>query len=321
MKKALQVLILGWLIMIPSLALAEKDLARSWDRHFNLYLILMVIVWLVVTIPLLYFIFKYRRKKEKEDGAYISGNNLLEITWTGIPLIIILLLGVQTWAVYKDYRAVPKDAYEVKVDGYMWGWDVTYPEGIKTRNELRVPVGVPVKVNLTSRDVLHAFFIPEYRVQEEAIPGRTTYFWFNPTKAGEFRAYCTEFCGTGHSLMLAKVIAMEKEDFNAWVARHGEAISALPPVERGKKLVDELGCLNCHTLTGEISAGPTLKGLYGRETILVDGRKVIADYEYIEHALESPNEAVVKGYDPIMPVYKLPQEDEHAIVEYIKTLK
>lgn len=307
----------------PSIALAEKlpDPARSWDKHFGLYFWIAASFWLLVTVLLIYFSLRYKRKKGQGDGAYIEGNTLLEIIWTIVPLVIVLLLGVQTWAVYKEYRTVPKDAYEVNIEGFMWGWNITYPEGLKTTNELRVPVGQPVKVNLRSKDVLHAFFIPEYKVQEEAIPGRTTYFWFRPTKAVETRAYCTEFCGTGHSLMLAKVIAMEKDDFTAWIKKHSEEVALLSPVEKGKKLVTDLGCLGCHTITGEKSTGPTLKGIYGRETVLADGRIVKADDEYLEHALETPNRDVVKGYAAIMPPYKLPIDDEHAIVEYLKTLK
>lgn len=316
--------VVSLLLFVPSFVFAEGkvyDPVKSWQNHYNLYFILMAFVWLVVTIPLIYFSFKYRRKKPKEDGAYIEGNTLLELIWTIVPLVIVLLLGVQTWAVYKDYREVPRDAYEINVEGFMWGWNVTYPEGIKMKNELRVPVGTPVKVSLSSKDVLHAFYIPEYRVQEEAIPGRTTYFWFRSSKAGQYSAYCTEFCGTGHSLMLAKVTAMEKNDFQTWIANYKEATAMLSPVERGKKLVQDLGCLGCHTLTGEKSAGPTLKGIYERETVLADGRRIKADGEYIEHSIENPKEAVVKGYTPTMPPYKLPDEDEHAVVEYLKTLK
>ncbi len=325
MKKGFWILVsVVLLFCLFSLAIAGDravDPAKSWDNHYNLYFILVAGIWLLVTVLLVYFSLRYRRKKGQGDGAYIPGNTLLEIIWTVVPLIIVTLLGVQTWAVYKEYRHVPKDAYEVNVEGFMWGWNVTYPEGIKTINELRVPAGRPVKVNLTSKDVLHAFFIPEYRVQEEAIPGRTTFFWFKPSRAGEYRAYCTEFCGNGHSLMLAKVVAMEKDGFDAWVAQQKGAVAKLLPVDRGKKLVEDLGCLGCHTLTGEKSAGPSLKGVYGRETMLADGRKVVANDEYIEHALETPNRDVVKGYTPTMPPYNLPIEDEHAIVEYLKTLK
>ncbi len=323
--KYLSVLLQMAFLVLPSLAVAEDKTvnpAKIWDSHYGLYFLLMVIVWLVVTIPLIYFSFRYRRKKgEKGDGAYNEGNILLELTWTIIPMIIILLLGVQTWAVFKDYRAVPKDAYEVKVEGFMWGWEITYPDGTKTTNELRVPEGVPIKVNLTARDVLHAFYIPEYRVQEEAIPGRTTYFWFNPVKTGQYRAYCTEFCGTGHSVMLAKVIVMGKEDFQAWIGQQKGIATAMPTAERGAKLVEDLGCTMCHSITGEEGGGPTFKGIFGRKTLLADNKTIIVDDSYIKTSILSPKDKLVKGFDPVMQAYKLPDNDIKAITEYLKTLK
>ncbi len=322
MKRFLTFAAVSLLFCLPSVALAEEvDPVKSWDNHFRLYAILVTAIWVLVTVLLIYFSLRYRRKKGQGDGASIHGNIFLEIVWTLVPFIIVVLLGVQTWAVFQEYRKVPKNAYELNVQGFMWGWNVTYPDGIKTTNELRVPVGTPVKVNLTSKDVLHAFYIPEYKVQEEAIPGRTTYFWFLPTKAGEYRAYCTEFCGAGHSLMLAEVHAMDKADFQAWVAKYKEAAAALSPVEKGKKLVDGLGCLGCHTITGEKSTGPTLKGIFGSSVVLSDGRKIIANEEYIEHSISEPKRDIVKGYSPIMPPYKLSDEDLHAITEYLKTLK
>ncbi len=327
MKRGFLVLASLLVSCLPFPALGAERIvepARSWDSHYGLYFILVSGIWILVTVLLVFFSLKYRKKKEEKqkDGAYVPGNILLEIVWTIVPLIIVTLLGIQTWAVYKEFRNVPKGAYEVRVEGFQWGWNMTYPaEGIKTTNELRVPVGVPVKVSLSSKDVLHAFFIPEYRVQEETIPGRTTYFWFRPTKVGEYRAYCTEFCGNRHSLMLAKVIVMEQDDFHAWVAKHREAVAALSMPEKGKKLVEDLGCLGCHSLTGEKSSGPTFKGIYERETILENGKKVIADDEYLEHAIRDPHESVVKGYPAIMPPYNMPEEDVYAMVEYLKTVK
>jgi cytochrome c oxidase subunit 2 len=326
MKRGMVLLIYCLFSCLSSPAFGAERIAepaRSWDNHYGLYFILVSGVWIVVTALLIFFSLKYRRKKEKqEDGAYIPGNTLLEIVWTIVPLIIVTLLGIQTWAVYKEFRNVPKGAYEVNVEGFQWGWNMTYPmEGIKTTNELRVPVNVPVKISLSSRDVLHAFFIPEYRVQEETIPGRTTYFWFRPTKVGEYRAYCTEFCGNSHSLMLAKVIVMEQDDFRSWVAKHKQAVASLSPLEKGKKLVEELGCLGCPSLTGEKSSGPTFKGIFGRETLLENGKKVIADREYLEHSIKSPTEAIVKGYPASMPPYNMTEEDVYAMVDYLETLK
>lgn len=309
---------------VPSLALAQAgrvNPVKSWTDAFNIYFAIITAIFFIVTIPLIYLSLKYRRKNKDDQGADIHGNVPLEVVWTVVPLILVTLMGVQTWSVYNQFRDVPKDAYEVNVEGFMWGWNVKYPEGIQTLNEIRVPVDRPVKINLTSTDVLHAFFIPEYHVQEEAIPGRTTYFWFQPTTPGEYQAYCTEYCGTEHSSMLAKVKVMERNDFDAWVSQQRKAEATASPVDKGKTLVENLGCKGCHTVTGDTSAGPTFKGIFGRQTTLSDGKVVTADKEYLEESITDPKAAVVQGYSAIMQPYKLSDRDVDAIVEYLQTLK
>ncbi|MBF0558600.1 MAG: cytochrome c oxidase subunit II [Nitrospirae bacterium] len=321
--KSILTLMAAVLLLLPSLASAEGaalvDPVKSWDNHWNMFLTIVTTLWAFVTALVIYMSLKYRRKKGQGDGAYIHGNILLEVIWTAVPLIIIIFLGVQSWNVYRQQITVPKDAYEVNVEGFMWGWNVTYPEGLKTINEIRVPVGRPVKVNLTSKDVLHAFYIPAFRIQEEAIPGRTTNIWFNPVQKGEYTAYCTEFCGSGHSLMLAKVIVMEKTDFETWQGKQKEGM-VLSPLDKGKKLIADLGCLGCHNITGEKTAAPTFKGISGRETILADGRTVKADDSYMANHIKDPKSTTVKGYSQSMPPYNLSDEEINAVTTYLKTL-
>lgn len=322
MKETTVVLFL--ILFFSSSAFAEKDvvnISEKWNAHFNLYFYIAVTIWVLVTTLLIYFSLKFRRKKEKEDGAYIPGNTSLEILWTAIPLIIVIFLGIETWAIFKDYRKVPDNAYEINVEGFMWGWNVTYPEGIKTLNELRAPLNKPIKVTLTSKDTLHAFFIPRFRVQEEAIPGRKTYFWFLPDKKGEFKAFCTEFCGTGHSLMLAKVVVMEQDEFKKWLTESGAHPMEVNLVDKGRGLVEGLGCTGCHSITEEKLTGPIFKGIYGRATVLKDGKRIVVDDEYIEHSIINPKEAIVEGYPEIMPPFNLSEDDLHAITEYLKSLK
>lgn len=323
MKKIVPTFVLLFL-GAPAFALAQAegvDPAKSWSEAFNIYFVIITAIFFIVTIPLIYISLKYRRKHEDQQGADIHGNVPLEVLWTVVPLILVTLMGVQTWSVYNQFRDVPKDAYEVNIEGFMWGWNVKYPEGIETLNEIRVPKDRPVKINLTSSDVLHAFFIPEYHVQEEAIPGRTTYLWFEPTSVGEFQAYCTELCGNGHSEMLAKVKVMERKDFEAWVSEQKKAEATATPAEKGKTLVQNLGCKGCHSVDGSKSSGPTFKGIVGRQTTLADGKVVTADHEYLETAITDPKSVLVQGYSAIMQPYKLSDRDVDAIVEYLKTLK
>ncbi len=309
------------LFFIFFLTVAEAvDPAESWQKHYNLWFIISIIIWLTVTVPLVYFVFRYKKKREDEDGAYIEGSTFLEITWTGIPIIITIVLGVQSWALFNQYRKVPQDAYEVRVEGFQYGYEMIYSEGIKTLNELRVPVG-PVKLSMISKDVIHNFAIPKYKVREDMIPGRMTYQWFLAKEPGEHMVYCAELCGPGHSQMLAKVIVMEKNDFNSWVESYKIESSALSPEERGKNLVKNLGCTSCHSLDGEEIAGASFKGYYGGASILEDGSTVTVDDAYIEESIKNPKAKVVKGYDPFMQPYSLPDEDIKAITAYLKTLK
>jgi cytochrome c oxidase subunit 2 len=323
MRKSVLLLFTALLLLfVPVIAgAADPDPAKGWDAHFKLWAIISAIVWLSVTVPMVYFVVKYKRKRPDEEGADIHGNTLLEIAWTVVPLIIIILLGTQSWALYRDYRAVPKNAYEVRIEGYQFAFDITYPEGIKTVNELRIPVGTPIKVILSSRDVIHTYSVPKFRVKEDMIPGRTTYMWFKADEPGEYPAYCSEYCGTAHSLMLGKVIAMKKEDFQAWVEQHKAAAASMSPEAKGEKLVKDLGCTGCHSLAGEKMAGTTFKGIFERETALADGAKVKADEAYLKESLTNPKAKVVQGFAPTMPPYMLNEEDMNAVVAYLKTVK
>ncbi len=308
--------------LMPASAFAKMtNPVDAWNRHFDTWLVVAVVVWLVVTVPMLYFLVKYRRSSRDEDGVYIKGNTGLEILWTAVPTIIIALLGVQSWRVFNTYREVPQDAYEVRVDGFRYGFEMIYPEGIKTINELRVPVG-PVKLSLSSRDVIHDFALPGFRIREDMLPGRFTYLWFYADKPGEIRhVYCAELCGPGHSLMQAKLIVMKKEDFNAWVAskKGVEGSASLSQDIRGKELIKQ--CTGCHSLTGERITGPTFNGLFGRETLLADGTKIAVDEAYIKESIRSPKARIVDGYPPTMPPFNLSDKEVDAIVAYLKEIK
>lgn len=314
-----------FVLLTPLTAFAQEKLhdpAAGWYSHFNLWLIISIVIYLVVTIPLIYFPIKYRRKKTNQDGAYIQGNTALEILWIVIPIIITLLLGVQSWALFSEYRTVPKDAFEAKSVAFMYGFEMTSPEGITTMNELRVPVG-PVKMNLTSKDVIHDFAIPHFRVREDMLPGRTTYLWFNAKKPGEYPVFCSFYCGTGHSGMLAKVIVMEKNDYDEWVKKQkgaSEAAAASPEL-MGKELLDKSGCTGCHSLTGEVKMGPSLKGVFGNKTTLEDGSAVTVDEAFIKEKIANPQAKQVKGFPHVMPPAQLKPGESEAIAAYLKTLK
>jgi len=312
--------ILGAIPTFSAEAAAVADPARGWDKHFTLWLQVSAVIWVFVTVLLLYIIFKFKRKKPDQVGEYIEGNLMLEIMWTIIPAIIIIMLGAQSWALFNEFREVPAGAYEVNVEGFQYGYEIKYNEGIKTLNELVVPTG-PVKVVLSSRDVIHNFSVPDYRVREDMVPGRTTYLWFNAVKQGEHKVWCAELCGPGHYLMTAKVIVKSKEDFAAWIAQHKTGAAAAPSADSGKTLVEGSGCIACHSLTGDTGAGPSLKGIFGRAVQFEDGTSATSDEAYIKQSITDPRVKVVKGFQPMMQPYTMTEAELGSVVEYLKTVK
>ena len=192
--------------------------ADQWDHMFNIWLTLAVVIYLVVAVPMLYFLFRYRfRKVDNERGAVEEGGVGIEVLWTVIPLMIVIYLAVQGATIYATQRTPPPDAMEVKTEGMMWAWIFEYPDGKTSVNELVVPVGKPVTLLLTSRDVIHAFHIPAAKTMEDAVPGRVTKMWFQFNETGEFQAFCREFCGTAHAYMLATIKVVTQDEFDEWI--------------------------------------------------------------------------------------------------------
>jgi cytochrome c oxidase subunit 2 len=192
--------------------------APYWDQMFNIWLSIAVGIYLVVAVPMLYFLYRYRyRKATNEVGAVEESGHGIEVLWTVIPLIIVIYLAIQSGAFYTVQRTPPPDSLPVKVEGMMWSWQFEYPNGKKSVSELYVPVGKPIKLLLTSRDVIHAFHIPEAKVMEDAVPGRVTEMWFQFNETGQYRGYCREYCGTAHAYMLATIKVVTSEEFDQWL--------------------------------------------------------------------------------------------------------
>jgi len=284
-----------------------------------LYRILWIEVTLlvIVTFVLIFFVVKYNSRK-KTVPENISGSILLEIIWTIIPTLIVLVMFYIGLESFGSIRAVPETVMDIRVTGRQWSWLFTY-ENNRQSSELRVPVGKAVKLLLTSDDVLHSFYIPAFRIKEDCVPKMETYLSFTPDEVGTYDIFCTEFCGLGHSGMVSKVIVMNENDFDSWYA----AVPS-PTKMDGEKVLEEKGCLGCHTTDGSKKIGPTFKGLYDSQvTVLTSGaeRRVKADEEYLRKSIMEPKADVVKGYPDIMPAVPVKPEELDAIVEYMETLK
>lgn len=278
---------------------------------------------------LIYFAVKYRRRLPDRDNVTpsITGNPLLEFLWILIPSLVVVGIFYYGWRVYADQRIYVAGATEVHVNARQWMYEIKYPDGRTAINEIRVPAGKPVRFILSAADVLHGFYLPDFRVKMDMIPGRVTTLWVQPDRPGSYQIYCTVYCGTGHSNMLAQLIVMPPAEYAEWVA-HGEGEGEEgkehePLTVRGERAAKNAGCLNCHAIGGAVKVGPNWKGLFGSNVPLEGGQTVNADEEYLRESIVDPGAKVVKGFPNVMPTYKttLSKEDIDALVAYLKTLK
>jgi cytochrome c oxidase subunit II len=298
-----------------------STMASSVDRLYAFLLIISAIASVLVIAGMLYFVFKYKRKSDNDKTAYITHNHLAEFLWSFIPLVLFMVAFVWGWKVYHDLRFAPENSYEIFVRGQKWFWEFEYKNGHKSSAELYVPVGRPVKLLMTSSDVIHSFFIPSFRVKQDVVPGMYSTLWFEVKEPGEYQVFCTEYCGLQHSSMMAKVIALPQKDFEAWVS--GKAVSDLTPAQLGEKLYVNRNCNSCHSTNGSPVIGPTFKGAFGATRQFDDGSSGTVDENYLRESILNSQTKIVKGYTKVMPVYQGVLEDNevNALIEFIKSLK
>ncbi len=210
---------MGSITLMSAEAIPLAYPADRWDQIYDIWIILAVIIYLIVSIPLIYFLVRYRyRGGVNETGAVEHGNTGLEVLWTVIPLIIVIYLAVHSAVLYAEQRTAPADSIVIKTEGSMWAWEFVYPNGKKSFSEVYVPIGKPVKLELTSKDVIHALHIPAAKTMEDAIPGRVTQMWFQFNQLGEFQSFCREYCGTAHAYMLATIKVVTQEEYDQWLS-------------------------------------------------------------------------------------------------------
>jgi cytochrome c oxidase subunit 2 len=288
----------------------------------------MFMVWMSVICTLgifaamVYFCVKYRAKsRAANEIAEPSSdhNTTLEVTWSIIPLFVVIALFVWGFKGFVDLRTPPKDSLEIHAIGKRWSWSFQYAHGVD--NSLHVPVDKNVRIVIQSLDVLHSLFIPNFRVKMDAVPGRYTDLWFRATKAGTYPVFCAEYCGTSHSDMLSTVVVHPPGGYEKWVAEQIEIANSLPPVELGKRVYEKQGCNACHTVDGTPKIGPTWKGLWGKNEALIGGRSAKVDENYIRDSILDPQKDIVNGFPPSMPVTKLSDREITGVIEYLKTLK
>lgn len=320
---ALVMLGLNALDLVPDLASEE---GVSVDQMFTVQIYIIAFIFSLIIVFMLYSIVVFRRRPgDTSDGAYVKGNTPLEITWTIIPLIVVLGMGVWGAVQLNDITASVPDELVVEVTGFQWGWRFNYPDHGVSSSELYLPRNRQVLFKLTSIDVIHNFWVPEFRIKQDAVPGRTTTLRVTPTELGEYDMLCAEMCGYAHAAMKAPVVVVDEQDFEAWLA--GQAVEAesgeeKSQTEQGAELAEATGCLACHSVDGSTIVGPSWLGLFGSERTLEDGTTLVADEEYLRSSILEPGAQVVAEYPNVMPAAyaTLSEEDLAAIIEYMKSL-
>ena len=298
-----------------------STLAPTIDWLFNFVNLVSLILFLLVVGGMLYFAYRFRRRSPNERPAPIKESKWLEASWIVVPTILVLMVFTWGFKGYMELNVSPPDAYEIQVTGYQWGWRFAYPEGFETAGEIYVPVGRPVRMLMNSTDVLHSFFIPAFRVKQDVLPNRYTSVWFEATKTGTYDIFCTEYCGTSHSGMLGKVHVVDQNSFNDWVAGGGGGGEVGP--EWGGVLVQQNGCLACHSIDGSTMVGPTWRGLFGKTGHPTSAGPVDVDENYLREAILQPGAKITQGFQNVMPPnYSTLGDDQlNSIIAYIKTLQ
>jgi len=286
-----------------------------------LYIFLLVVAGIMtvgIFLCIAIFAIKYRRRDPDEIPRPIHGSIPVEITWSVIPFLVMLVMFAWGTRLYFENYTPPKDTLDVYVVGKQWMWKVQYPDGTREINELHVPVGSPVKLILASEDVIHSFYIPAFRLKHDVVPGSYQTYWFQPTEPGRYHIFCAEYCGTNHSRMTGWVDVMDPASYQNWMNANAPADSM---EQRGAKLFAQYGCASCHVL--QTTPSPALNNLFGHPVQLANGQTVIVDESYLRTAILNPNVHPVRGYPPnVMPVFQdqINEEQLLDLMVYLKSL-
>jgi len=301
-----------------------STIAGEADALFYFLVYASIVVFSIVIFGMTYFSIRYRRRGDTEAlTPDISHNTKLELVWSIIPTILVMIVFTWGFNVYLKMNVVPKDAIEIKVTGQKWFWSFDYPEGASTINELVVPVDKPVKLLMSSQDVIHSFFVPSFRIKMDVLPNRYTIIWFEANRIGNFNLFCAEFCGDKHSEMIGLVKAVSQREYNEWLETTVYSGDDLSPELYGERLFVTKACNTCHSVEGEASIGPPLNGIFGMEVMTVKRGKLVCDENYVRESILKPHAAVVIGFDPVMPTYQglIKDRELDALVAYVKSLE
>lgn len=311
--------------LMPAVASAQ---AVDVDWMWNLELVAMAFLFSLIVVPMVYSLIIFRRRPgDTTDAIHMEGNTRLEIAWTIVPLFIVMAYAYLGAINLAATQRVDPQAMVVRVTGLQWDWTFEYPpvNGVTVvSKELHLPVGKQVLFRMTSNDVIHSFWVPEFRLKQDLVPGRITELRITPTLEGNYKVRCAELCGTSHAFMENPVIVASQEEFDAWfdVALDEAITASQTPEGRGQALVSANGCAACHSINGAPGIGPTWFGLIGRTEELTDGSTVVVDEAYVHESISAPQAKIVAGFEnQLMPAYSFTDEQIADIIAYIATLR
>ena len=303
-----------------------STVAGDVDWMYSFIYWLSVAYYVAITAAAIYVCIKSRRRpgvKAEPTGH----NTTLEVVWTVIPIVLLVFLFHKGFEGWLHMRVPPANALEIRVRAKKWAWDFEYPNGMRAPTDLHVPVHTPVRLVISSDDVLHSFFVPAFRIKQDATPGFYQTAWFEATHTGTTDLFCAEYCGTGHSLMLGHVIVQTRAEYDHFLAEGlGPPADCAPGVTQaacwGERMYHQSQCVTSHSTNGSAMTGPTWRGLYGRHEIMQDGLDVHVDENYIRESILTPQAKIVRGFQPVMPTFQGQLQDRQidAIIAYMRTL-
>lgn len=292
------------LTAVYQLPVAASTQAEQIDQLFDIHFAFISFLFALIVVFMLYAIIVFRRKAEDEQGADFHSHTVLEIVWTVIPLVIVIALGIFAAFMLADITEAKQNEMEVQVKGRQWSWVFSYPdhEDIGFATKLVLPVNRPIRLVLSTDDVLHSFWVPEFRVKQDLVPGQETVLRITPDREGLYKVRCAEICGLDHAKMLAEVEVVSQEAFDQWIAEQTPLLplDEMSDVDRGEQWAVEFGCVSCHSADGTVGVGPSWLGIYGKQETLVGGSTVTVDDEYIIRSILNPSADLVDGFTDSM---------------------
>ena len=302
---------------IPIFPDQASSFAMDVDALYFFVIAVSAFFALLVAVLVIAFGVKFHRRHAGEVGARIEGNLPMELLWSVIPTVIAMVMFGWGASVFYHLRRPPEEAMHIYAVGKQWMWKFQHLEGQREINELHVPMGRPIKITVTSEDVIHSLYFPAFRTKIDAIPGRYMELWFQATKAGTYHMFCAEYCGTNHSGMIGSVTVMEPAAYQSWLA--GGAVGSL--AERGAAMFQQLACDSCHLDSGQ-GRGPSLKDIFGKPVALADGSTVTVNEAYLRESILNSQAKIVKGFQPLMPTFQglISEEGLVALIEHIRSM-